>query len=286
VAVEHQVADRVMTSLDFTNINTGRIARVRNLNLAPPVPDATGRPVYTSERPLGTKYGFVNVTESSARSHYQALTAGVNVSRARYSADAYYTLGFTKSEDDLERPVNAIAYDDAYNLANEYTWSNIDQRHQFMANAMVFLPKEFELATTMRFNSGRPFSANAGTDLNRDGNIRDRAVIDGRVVKRNTYRNTSFSEVNLRVQRGFSLPNAARLLLSLELFNVFNAANVEVGSANMTYGPGTVVQNGVAVAQAPPATFGQVKDADGNYLANSSLRTSPFQAQLGIRLQF
>jgi hypothetical protein len=286
VAVERQLGQGLLATLDFTNINTSRIARVRNLNLAPPVPDATGRPVYTNERPYGTKYGFVNVTESSARSHYQALTAGLNLSRSRYSADVYYTLGFSKSHDDLERPVNAIAYDDAYNLDNEYTWSNIDQRHQFMANAMVFLPMDFEFATTMRFNTGRPYSANAGSDLNRDGNIRDRAVIDGKVVKRNTYRNTNFSEVNLRIQRGFRLPNTARLILSLELFNVFNAPNVEVGSANMTFGPGTVLQNGVPVPQAPPANFGQVKDSNGNYLQNSTLRTSPFQAQFGVRLQF
>jgi hypothetical protein len=228
----------------------------------------------------------VNVTESSARSHYQALTAGLNVSRPRYSADLYYTLGFSKSHDDLERPVNAIGYDDAYNLDNEYSWSNIDQRHQFMANALVFLPMDFEVATTMRFNTGRPYSANAGSDLNRDGNIRDRAVIDGKVVTRNTYRNTNFSEVNLRVQRGFRLPNAARLILSLELFNLLNAANVEVGSANMVFGPGTVLQNGVPVQQPPPANFGRIKDGDGKYLQNSALRTSPFQAQVGVRIQF
>jgi len=40
------------------------------------------------------------------------------------------------------------------------------------------------------------------------------------------------------------------------------------------------------VMQAPPATFGQIKDANGNYLLNSTLRTAPFQAQLGLRIQF
>ena len=34
-----------------------------------------------------------------------------------------------------------MVFDDAYNLNNEYTWSNIDQRHQFAANAPV-LPAE------------------------------------------------------------------------------------------------------------------------------------------------
>jgi len=38
-----------------------------------------------------------------------------------------------------------------------------------------------------------------------------------------------------------------------------------------------------------PATnpnFGKVKDANGNYLSGSTLRTSPFQVQLGLRFRF
>ena len=46
----------------------------------------------------------------------------------------------------------------------------------------------------------------------------------------------------VRLQRGFQLPNRLRAILSIEVFNVFDAANVEVGSGNMTYGPGTVAQ--------------------------------------------
>ena len=74
--------------------------------------------------------------------------------------------------------------------------------------------------------------------------------------------------------------------MSLEVFNLLQRRNVEIGSANMVYGPGTVLQNGILVTQAPPATFGQIKDANGNYLLNSTLRTAPFQAQLGLRFQF
>ena len=88
------------------------------------------------------------------------------------------------------------------------------------------------------------------------------------------------------VQREFGLPSDSRMLLSLEIFNAFNFDNVEIGSANMTYGPGTVLSNGVLVSQDPPATFGQIHDANGNYLTNSTLRSAPFQVQLGVRFQF
>jgi hypothetical protein len=286
VALERQIGSRLTASVDFTSINTTRIARVRNLNLVQPTPDATGRPVYSTERPHGPKYGFVQVTEPSARSNYKGMTASLSARQARYVFDLYYTLGFSKSHDDTERGISSVVFDDAYNLNNEYNWSNIDQRHQFAANALVYLPHRIELSTTMRFNSGRPFSASAGSDLNRDGVQRDRPVFDGVVIPRNSYRNKGFSEVNLRVQRGFGIGNGRRAYLSLELFNLLDFDNVEIGSANMVYGPGTVIQNGSLVEQAPPAAFGQVKNADGNYLLNSTLRSAPFQAQLGLRFQF
>jgi hypothetical protein len=286
VALERQLRGGLIAAVDFTNINTTRIARVRNINLTPPVADATGRPIYTTVKPYAPQYGFVQVTESSARSSYHGTTASLSARRPRYTFDLYYTLGWSRSHDDTERGISGIVFDDAYNLNNEYTWSNIDQRHQFAANGVFFLPKQVELSTTMRFNSGRPFSALAGSDLNKDGVLRDRPVIDGAVVPRNTHRNKGFSDVNLRVQRGFRAPGNSRAILSLELFNLFNFDNVEIGSANMVYGPGTVLQNGALVTQAPPATFGQIKDANGSYLLNNALRSSPFQAQAGLRFQF
>lgn len=286
VALERELARGIMGGIDFTNINTSGIGRIRNINLTAPVPDATGRPIYSTVRPYPA-YGFVQVTEPSARSRYSGMTTSLNVKRARYTFDVYYTLSWTYSNDDRERHIGDIAFDDAYNLENEYSLSNTDQRHQVAANGVFFLPNELEVSATARFNSGRPFSAMAGTDLNRDGVLQDRAVIDGKVVRRNTFTNKGFSDVNVRVQRGFSLPNnSARIILSAEFFNLFDSDNVEIGSANMVYGPGTLLRNGALVTQGPPANFGQVKDARGSYLRNSLLRTAPFQAQFGLRLQF
>jgi len=286
LAAERELARGVMTSIDFTNINTARIARVRNINLTPPAPDATGRPIYSSARPYPA-YGFVQVTEPSARSRYTGTTAAFNVKRARYAMDVYYTLSWSYSHDDTERGISGIVFDDAYNLANEYNYSNIDERHQFAANGMFFAPKDIEVSATARFNSGRPFSAQAGTDLNRDGVIRDRPVVNRAVIPRNTFRNTGYSDVDLRVQRGFTVgTGSSRVIVSVELFNIFDFDNVEIGSANVVYGPGAVLQNGVLTTAPIPATFGQVKDANGNYLRNSTLRTAPFQAQFGVRYQF
>lgn len=284
-ALEQELAKGITLSVDYTNINVARIDRVRNLNLLPPTPDATGRPIYVNlslaanaaRRPF-PKYAFAFITESSARSLYQGTTTTLKVQRRKFMLDATYTLGFSKSHDDHERGISGANYVDAFNLNNEYNWSNIDERHQFAASSLLYMPFGFEVSSTMRFNSGRPFSPRTGTDSNNDGVTNDRPILDGAVAPRNTFRNTGFSDVSMRVQRNFNLPNErGRIGVSLEIFNLFNFDNVE--TTQTTYGPSL---------NAPPTNpnFGKVKDAAGNYLPGSTLRTSPFQVQLGLRFQF
>jgi hypothetical protein len=287
-AIEQEIAQGFTASIDYTQINVARIDRVHNLNLLPPAPDATGRPIYTNLslpanaglRPFPA-YGFAYLTEASARSLYRGMTATVNLRRSQFVVDATYTLGFSKSHDDHERGgFSSANYVDAYNLDNEYNWSNIDQRHQFATNGVFYLPFGFDISTSMRFNSGRPFSPSTGTDSNSDGVVRDRPVLDGQVVRRNTFRNIGFADVSLRVQKNFELPNEkGRLSVSAEMFNLLGFDNVEIGSAQMTYGSNLAVPT-------TNANFGKVKNAQGNYLTNSTLRTSPFQVQLGLRYQF
>ena len=283
-AVEQELAPGIVASFDYTHINTTRMDRVRNINLPVPTADATGRLVYQDV--ANTKpypgFGEVYVAESSARGLYRAFTSSVNMRRGQFLWDASYTLGWNYSQDDHERGnFSSGNYDSAHDLYNEYGYSILDQRHQFMSNGMVFMPFGIDLAGTVRFNSGRPFDARTGSDLNRDGVAnRDRPVQGGSVIQRNAFRNLGYSDVSMRAQKNFVLPNErGRLTVSAELFNVFDFDNVEVGGANWTYGPS------LDAAPINP-NFGKVKDAEGNYLTNSTLRSSPFQVQLGLRFQF
>ena len=86
---------------------------------------------------------------------------------------------------------------------------------------------------------------------------------------------------SLRVQKAFTLPNERGVLkFSTEFFNLFNAPNVEIGAAQQVYG------NSLDVPTAN-ANFGRVKDSiTGNYLTSGTLRTTPFQVQLGLRFEF
>ena len=120
---------------------------------------------------------------------------------------AYYTLSWNQSETDTERPVANIVYESAANLANDYNWSNLDMRHQVHHQRRVLPPAGFDVSTTGRFASGRPFNATVGSagDVNRDGQTTDRPILDGVVIARNTYRNTAFYNVDVRVWSGHSI---------------------------------------------------------------------------------
>ena len=89
----------------------------------------------------------------------------------------------------------------------------------------------------------------------------------------------STADVSFRAQRSFTLPDEkARISLSAEIFNLLDFDNVEIGSSQMTYGPGPAAVN---------PNFGLVRNPQtGQYFSNSTLRTSPFQAQLGLRVRF
>jgi hypothetical protein len=285
LGVEHEFAPSISLSESFSYINTVHIARQLDTNLGTPVLDATGREIFSNPRP-DPQFGVMQITQASSRALYRGLTTSFTVRRRRFTLDANYTLAWNFSGDDSERGISSIRYDNVLNLNNEYSYSDIDERHQFVADSIFELPFGFELGATSRLTSGRPFTALAGTDLNQDQQNTDRPVINGQVLERNTFRNTGFKDVSMRVQRNFRLPNEkGTVSLSGEVFNVFNFANVQIGASNMVYGPGSVLQNGLIVQPAAFSTFAQLKDSQGHYL-QSNTAGDALQAQLGIRFRF
>src|ERR1019366_9252084 len=98
-----------------------------------------------------------------------------------------------------------------------------------------------------------------GSDLNKDGQNTDRPMLNGSVIKRNAYRNQAFYNVDLRLERHFALPKErGSIVLSADMFNLFNFGNVLLAGPAISYGnAGTVVQNGILVQLAPSAAFGQ-----------------------------
>ena len=63
------------------------------------------------------------------------------------------------------------------------------------------LPLGFEIASSMKFTAGRPINGKNRVDSNQDGIVNDRPIINGVMMKRNTFRNQGFKDVSLRSRR-------------------------------------------------------------------------------------
>jgi hypothetical protein len=292
--LERQVVRSVSANVTYAQLNTLRSARQRDVNSSGFTTDATGRHIYsTSNRPFGPKFGKVQVTEAAGRSFYRGVTTALNVRRTRYTVDLYYTRSWNYTYDDNERGFTGIPYADVYDFESEYNYSNIDEPHVFLANIVYSLPFGFDVASSSKFTSGRPFSARTGGDSNLDGIVNDRPVENGVMFKRNSFRNNGFSDTSLRVQKNFVLPNErGKLSFSAEVFNLFNFNNLMFGSGQMVYGGGTIISNGTLVPQNPTtnpisaaANFMKLKDSTGSYVSGTTAGDSR-TVQLGLRFQF
>ena len=71
--------------------------------------------------------------QSSARSNYDGYTVALNKRFSKgYQFMTSYTLAYNHDDDSNERNYSGITYADAYNLAQEYSWSRIDIRHRWV----------------------------------------------------------------------------------------------------------------------------------------------------------
>jgi Carboxypeptidase regulatory-like domain/TonB-dependent Receptor Plug Domain len=192
------------------------------------------RAVTTRARPIAG-LGAIQLRDSSARSNYRALTFRINMNKSWGRLNAFYTLSRSLSDDDNERDAGGVLYDNPYDLRPEYGKSNLDRRHQFVANPIFFLPFGFEVSSAVRIRSGRPFDSRVGADLNGDGLGNDRPVISpGVFLERNSFFNRPTFDVDLRVQKGFKLGESRRLSFSAEFFNVLNRSNLQFSGVQTT----------------------------------------------------
>ena len=184
---------------------------------------------------------------SEGRSNYDALILAL---RRRMSGgldlNASYTLSESRStigpaSDELDHNlVQDISdpFGDVQNGPNART----DARHRVTVSAIVQAPWNVSIAPFFMYRSGLPTHTIEGVDLNGDGNLVDRTALayrytglddagratfeeDGPCETVNCSRRAPFSQLNLRVSRGFALPRNARVEAIVEVFNLFNAKN-------------------------------------------------------------
>jgi hypothetical protein len=300
--VERQIGNGLTVGIDYSQVNTFYLQRNRDVNMPRPIiraNDPAQRPYYgvrvvtgqpVQARPVST-LGSVQVRESTGRSVYQAMTLRANLRRKWAQFNVFYTLSRSLSDDDNERDSGGVAYDDTFNLRPEFSYSRLDRRHQFVASPVFFLPYGFEVSSAMRFRSGVPIDATVGFDANSDlGSGPDRPYsAPGVSFKRNGFRNLAVYDVDLRVQKGFSLGEAKRIIFSTEFFNLPNLKNLQLSGSQVTgycTGASVTAQLDCGFGAPTNVNFLRTKDSvTGNYLTNNN-PGAPFQVQFGLRFQF
>jgi Carboxypeptidase regulatory-like domain len=238
VGIEREIFRDLSVSVDFTYARMENLQRLFDINIAPASGIAAdGRLVYRNARP-NESFNLIDRAESTAKGMYNALTLSA---KKRWSGgsqwynrglqfQAFYTNARSKDDDSNERKFQDIFYQDWQNLAAEYTWSNNDVRHNFVANGTWAFAGDVQLGAIFNGRSGPPYSRLSSIDLNNDGapNGNDRQFIDGKDTGRNAFRQPNYYRLDLRIGKSFRLGGPRSVELAADVFNALNAENLFV----------------------------------------------------------
>jgi hypothetical protein len=271
--VEQLLGDNVTLSISYVHSTTSNLQRRLDRNLYPPVVNSAGMPIFPTVRPDPT-IGILSVNESTASSRYDALTASfTRRMTTRFQMQANYAYAMNKDDDTNEHLFRREPTLNPFDLDAEWAYSKNDVRHNLNVNALAELPGGFTTGAILFARTGMPYTPTIGFDTQNDANDdNDRAIVNGRVVGRNSFRQPAFFDLDVRLMKAFRFGTGRELELIAEAFNVTRAKN-------LNFGPDSLDPRGTAAQ--PVATAGQP------LFAPSTARFGgPRQVQLGMRMVF
>lgn len=201
----------------------------------------------TGVRPLPEWGNIQQVQKGDVDYTYRAVLLRLE----RRFADRYlYTASYTLSKQDagFRSGTHYGTITDANNWDLDRGPTDNDRRHSFVLSGSVVLPFELTLGGVWTLRSSRPFSAQAGRDLNGDGTNNDfvpgttrnqgnrgldlglvnawRAANNLGPIAADQIDSDRFNRFDVRLSRGFSLSGGRRLDLIAQVFNVFGTDNL------------------------------------------------------------
>src|SRR5262249_22000948 len=235
-----------------------------------------------------------NVYETTGNSFYHAFTTQLQKRFARnFSLNAHYTL--SKAIDEVTDFNSDFSAQNPLNVRLDRSLSSFDQRHRFVASAIVQswfsnpFAKDWVVAPIFIAGSGRPFNLLLGFDANGDGRSQsDRPGLAGR----NTGTGEPFYSFDIRVGRRFFAKESRFVELTLEAFNLFNRTNMQ--GINNILGAACTSADGSAflpctAAGATPLTNFNLKgrrDRKPTEPLGFTSASDPRQLQFGLRFNF
>ncbi len=275
--LEQRLSDNVVLSVGYIRNSTWNLQRRLNRNLFPPTIAATGMPIFPSARPI-PDVEWLSINESTGHSTYDGMTFTLTRRLAdRFQFQANYTLARNVDDDSNERNFSQEPALNPFDLSIERGYSKQDVRHNLNISGLVDLGRGFSLSSVLITRSGFPYTAVIGFDTQNDGNDdNDRAIVNGRVVDRNSFRQPKFFNLDLRLLKAFRFGETKRLDFSAEVFNVTKASNKNFGNDAISFfgtplpdGSPSEANAGVPLFAPSTARFG-----------------GPRQLQLGVRFIF
>lgn len=281
--LDHRIGSDLTLSLGYVHSSAWKLQRRVDRNLAAPVIDpVTGYPRFTNPRP-NPNIGVFSINESTAHATYDALI--INLQRRfsrRYQVGASYTYSHNRDDDSNERNFSRETTLNPFDLKAEAGPSKQDVRHNFNVSGLVDLGAGFTVSAIIITRSGFPYTPVVGDDIQGDNNTdNDRAVVGGRVVGRNSFRQPNFFNLDLRILKSFRLGESLSVALTVEAFNLTRATNKNFGVDSISIFGNT--GNGLPTV-APPTSFPLQGEP---FTAPSTARFGgPRQLQVGARITF
>jgi hypothetical protein len=170
-----------------------------------------------------------SVFRSDNRSSYNGASLIVQHRGGHYDLTAHYTFarattwGATVGElfDYVNGVTNAL---DPFG-PGDHGPSGEDIRHRLVVSGVFNLPAHFQVSTLAQFESARPYTMFTPVDINGDGNVNDRAVINGVQTSLDEFRGKPFSQIDLRISRDILLSERLSVRPFAEIFNLLNRTN-------------------------------------------------------------
>jgi len=235
-SVEQQFTTKINVTAGYVHNSSWDLQLLLNQNLFPPTYDANGLPVFPATRP-DASVGQLLVNQSAAHSTYDGLLLTANFQLPhRSQLSANYTLARARDDDSNYGPFPLISPLNPFNLAAENAYSNFDVRNSFNLSAITNLPLGFKFNPILIARSGLPYTPVIGFDMQGDANDwNDRAILNGVVAARNSLRQPSFFDLDIRFVKDITLRGEGHHLdLFMDIFNITNASNRNFGPESIS----------------------------------------------------
>ncbi len=237
---DQQILQDYVAFIDFSLSKGVYLTRFLNPNILPigvnPTNGDTANYVCPTTNPNCTKpftnLGDITNTISNSKSLYRGLTVGMRkrTSSHHFTFEATYTYSVDRDDDSNERDPFTFRYANYYNLKQEYSYSDRDERNKFNAYLLADLPFGFKSNVRMQYHSASPITDNAsgnGTGAPCSINNSQTRFVNGIDCGRNHLRkDNEFFVTDFGVSRPIKFHDAKwELVPRVEIFNTFNNKN-------------------------------------------------------------